>query len=138
MYFKELSVVLNEAAVNINCPTLSGLTISHLTWADDLAILALDHDSLQALLDTVAKYCRDWGLEMNTSKTKFLIADGKVPVNGWRPTLNSSPIEQVTSDCYLGVIISSSGSKQLILYTKKGLGSYFALGNMVDNWTDAL
>ena len=134
VYFKELSDVLNEAAVNINCPTLSGLTISHLAWADDLVILALDQDSLQALLDIVAKYCRDWGLEINTSKTKFLIVNGKVPVNGWRPTLNSSPIELVTSYCYLGVIISSNGSFKQAVDTlhKKGLGSYFALRNTVD------
>ena len=135
VYFKELSDLLNEASVTLNCPSLSGLTISHLAWADDLVILALDPNSLQKLLDILADYCRKWGLEVNISKTKFMVINGRVSsANTWRPTLNNAPIELVSSYCYLGVIICNNGKfKQAIdaLY-RKGLGAYFALRNTVD------
>ena len=43
VYFKELSDLLNESLAN--CPTLAGLSVTHLAWADDLVILALDQES---------------------------------------------------------------------------------------------
>ncbi len=133
MYFMKLSELLNEASTS--CPSLSGLTISHLAWADDLVILALDPESLQKQLTIIENYCRDWGLEINISKTKFMVMNGKQPPSpNWRPTLNGQPIEPVTSYCYLGIIINNNGKlKQAVdsLY-KKGLGAYFSLRNTID------
>ena len=58
-YFKKLSDLLNEATAN--CPTLAGLSVTHLAWADDMVILALDPESLQKLLTFIGDYCNEWG-----------------------------------------------------------------------------
>ena len=55
VYFKKLSDLLNETLAD--CPTLAGLSVTHLAWTDDLFILALDQDSLQKLFDIIATYC---------------------------------------------------------------------------------
>lgn len=133
VYFKELSDLLNTATTT--CPTLSGKVITHLAWADDLVILSLDSVSLQKQVDIVANYCKEWGLEVNIAKTKFMVINGKCPPDpDWRPRLNNTPIKLVSSYCYLGVIISSNGKfKQAVgsLYSK-GLGAYISFRNTVD------
>ena len=133
VYFQKLSELLNEALTN--CPTLSGLRVTHLAWADDLVILSLDPESLQKQIDILEKYCSDWGLEVNISKTKFMELNGKFTCNNsWRPTLNGQPIEKVASYCYLGVIISSNGkfNKAIDSLYHKGLGAYFSLRSTID------
>ena len=133
VYFQKLSELLNEALTN--CPTLSGLRITHLAWADDLVVLSLDPESLQKQIDIVERYCTDWGLEVNISKTKFMEMNGKSTcTNSWRPTLNGQFIEKVTSYCYLGVVISSNGkfNKAVDSLYHKGLGAYFSLRSTID------
>ncbi len=133
VYFMELSELLNKSSTN--SPTLAGLTISHLAWADDLVVLSLDPESLQKQLGIIEDYCSDWGLEINISKTKFMVMNGKQPPTPtWRPILNDQPIELKTTYCYLGVIISNNGKfKQAAdsLY-RKGLGAYFSLRSTID------
>ena len=133
VYFKKLSDLLNETLAD--CPTLAGLSVTHLAWTDDLFILALDQDSLQKLFDIIATYCDDWGLEINISKTKFMVFNGRVPdTPNWRPKIHENDVELVTCYCYLGIIISSNGKfKQATdsLY-HKGLGAYFSLRSTID------
>jgi len=133
VYFKKLSDLLNEAVAN--CPTLAGISVSHLAWADDLVILALDPDSLQKLLSIIGDYCNEWGLEINISKTKFMVFNGKGPdIPNWRPSIHDRDIEMVSSYCYLGIIISSTGKFRQAndsLY-RKGLGAYFSLRSTID------
>lgn len=133
VYFLELSHLLNRAPTN--CPTLSGLTITHLAWADDLVILALDEKSLQIQLDIIEKYCRDWGLEINISKTKFMVLNSTKKWNcRWRPSLNGSDLELVNSYCYLGIIINSTGkfTEAAEALYKKGLGALFSMRKTTD------
>ena len=133
VYFKKLSDLLNEATAN--CPTLAGLSVTHLAWADDLVILALDPESLQKLLTIIGDYCNEWGLEINISKTKFMVFNGKGPeIPNWRPSIHDRDIEMVSSYCYLGIIISSTGKFRQAtdsLY-RKGLGAYFSLRSTID------
>ena len=132
-YFKELSDLLNEAIAS--CPTLAGLAVTHLAWADDLVILALDQESLQKLLTIITTYCDNWGLEINISKTKFMVFNGKAPdTPNWRPKVNGNCIEMVTCYCYLGM---ESSGKPLILSIAKGSEPTSASGVqlIVDLWT---
>ena len=136
VYFKDLSDKLNSAITN--CPTLSGLTINHLAWADDLVILALDLDSLQKLLDIISSYCDQWGLEVNVGKTKYMVLNSKVNQYGLHtdpvPTINGLQLERVTSYCYLGIIISSNGSFKSAVDSLniKGRGALFSLRRTID------
>ena len=136
VYFKDLSDQLNSAATN--CPTLSGLDITHLAWADDLIALALDHNSLQKQLDIIENYCNRWGLEINVDKTKFMVLNStnrqNYSQNDPSPTLNGQQIERVTSYCYLGIVISCNGNfKNAVdsLYIKD-LSASFSLRKTID------
>ena len=108
--------------------------MTHLAWADDLVILALDPESLQKLL-TIGDYCNEWGLEINISKTKFMVFNSKGPeIPNWRPSIHNRDIETVSSYCYLGIIISSTGKFRQAsdsLY-RKGHGAYFSLRSTID------
>ena len=134
VYFKELSDLLNTAISNN--PNLNGLSISHLAWADDLVILSLDIKSVQTQLDIVEEYCSKWGLEINMTKTKFMIFNARRNSLSHEtpPTLEGKPLVRVYSYCYLGVIISSNGNfkdAQTSL-SRKGLGASFALRRTID------
>ena len=121
--------------LNVSCPSLSGISVSHLAWADDLVILALDTASLQLQLNTIEQYCNRWGLEINVSKTKFMVMNGTAPPQpNWRPSLNGKNIELVNSYCYLGVLVSSNGkfSQAVSSLHRKALGAYFSLRGTID------
>ena len=134
-YFKELSDLLNSS--DTNNPLLSNVRITHLAWADDVVILALDRASLDKQLQIIEDYCRKWGLEINVAKTKFMIINGRrsntqPPDTG--PRINGDELEQVSSYCYLGIIISSNGSLSHAIksLSQKGLGALFSLRRTID------
>ena len=111
VYFKDLSDLLNAASTN--SPTLSGVPVSHLAWADDLVLLALDRGSLDRLIIIIEDYCNKWGLEINVNKTKFMILNYRCSNRGNHespPCINGVVLEQVFSYCYLGIIIKSNGN----------------------------
>ena len=51
----------------------NGLSINHLLYADDMAILSLSSDGLQNSLNRLHMYCNKWKIEICTVKTKSLI-----------------------------------------------------------------
>ena len=130
VYFKELSDLLN--GLPTNCPLLSSISVTHLAWADDVVILALDRKSLDKQLQTIEDYCRKWGLEINISKTKYMLFNGKNTESC--PSINGSVLEQVTCYTYLGITISSNGklTQAINCLSNKGLGSLFGLRRTVD------
>ena len=65
VYIHELSELLEAAGVDV--PMLDDVLVSHLLWADDLILMALDQHGLQKLLD-----CTSWGLSVNPDKTKIM------------------------------------------------------------------
>ena len=135
VYFKELSDLLNDAdTVN---PILSDLRITHLAWADDVVILAMDRASLDRQLRIIEEYCRKWGLQINVSKTKFMVMNGRMSVNQdpeSGPQINGEALHRVTNYSYLGITISSNGtfSEAIKQLSRKGLGSLFSLRNTID------
>ena len=63
LFIHDLSTKLEEIE-ELNLPLLDGFKVSHLLWADDLVLLALDVTSLQKLLDCLndsdyADHCRN-------------------------------------------------------------------------------
>ena len=57
----------------VRSPELNRQKVTHLLWADDLVLLALDKRSLQSLLNEVNSYCTVWGLTVNLDKTAVLV-----------------------------------------------------------------
>ena len=60
-------------------PTLDGLPVHCLMYADDLVLLSLTENGLQDKLDLLKSYCDKWSLTINIKKTKvMLMANTKV------------------------------------------------------------
>ena len=73
LYIKDLSPNLDFK----NCPQLLDQIVSHLLWADDRILLALDPITLQKQLDILNKFCISWGVDINIAKTKLMTFNDK-------------------------------------------------------------
>ena len=134
-YIHELSVRLNNITGTRN-PLLNNVKITHLLWADDLVLLALDKGSLQAMIDELNSFCGEWGLIVNLKKTAVLVFNnsGRQLLEGMNLTYGETQIPSVREYCYLGTTFAINGSqkinqKQLRI---KGLKAYFSLKRTID------
>ena len=134
-YLLDLSVDLNSV-LDIELPDLNGNNVSHLLWADDLVLMALDRISLQRLIDVVSNYCTEWGLTVNIDKTAIMIFN-----NSGRQLKESSTfhygkicVPAAIRYCYLGIVFSLNGGYTVARdeLRKKGLCAYFSLKKLVD------
>ena len=87
------------------------LSIYHLLYADDMAILSLFSDGLQNSLDKLKVYCDKWHLELNTTKTKSIVFNttGRL-LTGYLFFYYGKILEKVREFKYLGTTLSGSGS----------------------------
>ena len=134
-FLADLSYQLDNA-IGVDAPTLDGVRITHLLWADDLVLTALNRESLQKLLNVLHEYCIGWGLTVNIPKTAVLVFNksGKLLKDSKGFRLGDTTIESTQRYCYLGIIFTASGSlnaAQEHLKTK-GMRAYFALKTMID------
>ena len=134
-YLLDMSKDLDDTYVTA-LPELNGISLSHLLWADDLVLLALDTFSLQQLINTVHRYCEMWGLSVNISKTAVLVFNksGRVLNESRGFMYGSIRIPSSKTYCYLGITFTLSGSLNVSQdeLRKKGLRAYFSLKNMLD------
>jgi len=87
--------------------TFSGRTINNLRYADDIELIAQSPQALQTLLDKVETVSREYGLEMNTKKTKVMtITPQKEQIT---IICQGKELEQVETFKYLGAIITENG-----------------------------
>ena len=107
IYLLELSEILNTGNDN-EVPHLGSAPVYHLLWANDLILLSLNRKTAQDQVRKLQNYCNDWGLEVNTSKTKLIIFnnEGKLVVS---LQLGQDTIQQVDKYCYLGLQLSANG-----------------------------
>ena len=130
-----LSDELNSTT-DTHVPELNNVSISHLLWADDLVLLALDGQSLQKLINVVHNFCTKWGLSVNISKTAILIfnSSGRLLKESTGFTYGSLNIPSDNKYCYLGITLTLSGSLSVTMeeLRKKGLRAYFSLKSLVD------
>jgi hypothetical protein len=135
IFLLDLSDELNDFS-EAEIPQLNGANISHLLWADDLVLLALDGSSLQKLINIVYNFCTRWGLTVNISKTSILIFNGtgRLLKESSSFTYGSLNIPSDSTYCYLGITLTLSGSLSVTMdnLRKKGLRAYFSLKNLVD------
>ena len=79
-------------------------------YADDLVLMSLSEVGLQSKLNKLDEYCRKWGLEVNTKKTKVMAMSHSikdVPSSIMR--IGNATLEWVKSYTYLGILINANG-----------------------------
>ena len=113
-------------------PYLSDILITHLLWADDLVLSALDVSSLQANVTALHQFCSKWDLSINIKKTKIVIFErNKMPSDPCPCYLGNELIETVPSYCYLGIVFDRNGTFKTATneLRKKALRAKFSLRN---------
>ena len=133
IFIFELSDLLNIPG---NIPILDTTKISHLLWADDLILIALDENSLQTMLDQLNNFCTQWGLSVNFDKTKIMIFNksGRT-IKPTKPLmLGSVVLDHSKTYCYLGIYFNLCGSfvTSLDELRKKALREYFLLKRSIN------
>ena len=111
IYLLDLSIDLNDM-IGLNLPELNGVMISHLLWADDLVLLALDAKSLQTLINRVYHFCEEWGLSVNISKTAIMVFNkaSRQLQESLQFKYGSTRIPSARTYCYLGIVFNLNGS----------------------------
>ena len=111
--------------------------LSHLAFADDLAMFSLSKVGLQQCLNNLLIYCNNWGLEVSIKKTKVLVVNksGKIPKEACF-YCNNKVIETVNKYTYLGTLVTSNGSTGSRLHGKEELRKkadkgYFSLQRLL-------
>ena len=91
------------ATADIDAPTLMGVMVLLLLYADDLTLISESAAGLQKQLDALASFCDQRQLTVNLSKTKVVVFEGKR--SGVQDfMLNGAVVERVDSYKYLGFV----------------------------------
>ena len=135
IFVHALSEELNELN-DIQVPTIASVRVTHLLWADDLVLLALDPTSLEKMLTILYIYCQEWGLTVNISKTAIMVFNrsGRMLKESKNFTYGQIPIGSVREYTYLGITFTLTGSLKMaqIKLRQKSLRSYFSLKTMIN------
>jgi hypothetical protein len=106
------------------------------TVADDITLLAEDHQSMQQLLDIVAEYTTSNRYNINASKSAVLVYNRKKSTSGSPLTLCGEVIPEVDVTTHLGVLQGTAASLNKVridtnvnlarrsLYSLMGIGLY--------------
>ena len=91
--------------------TLFNDPISHLLYADDLALLSTTQSGLNECLHRLERFCTTWQLEVNIKKSNIIIfnSPGHL-ICGPKFFFQGKPLELARSYCYLGIDLVCSGS----------------------------
>ena len=98
--------ILYGESINVN-----DINLILLFFADDMVVLAETPEDLQTSLDSLYQYCLNWGLEVNTVKTKCVVfrkRGGLLKNEKWLH--NGMEIETVNDFNYLGVVFNYTGT----------------------------
>ena len=105
IYVNDITDILTSPESDL--VALNGSVIPCLMYADDIVLISSSRAGLQQQLDTLHKYCSQWHLDVNTTKTKCLVISGKT--QNIQFTYGDNTIDQVTSFPYLGIVINTKG-----------------------------
>lgn len=98
-------------AENVSQIVIAQLYITLLLFADDLALFDQSARGLQRKINLLYKYCQEWNLQINVSKTKVLVFRNSVRTQireNWY--LNGQTLETVNEYKYLGVLLHCTGT----------------------------
>jgi hypothetical protein len=85
--------------------SIDNLTLTHLSYADDIVIISDTPEGLQSNINALHTFCCKWHLIVNASKTKVLEYSNSNLKSVF--SYNSTNIEQVDTYKYLGQVISN-------------------------------
>ena len=135
LFFDDVSEIFDESCDPL--PIEEEKKLSHLAFADDLAMFSLSKAGLQQCLNNLLIYCNNWGLEVSIKKTKVLVVNksGKIPKEACF-YYNNKLIETVNKFTYLGTLVTSNGSTGSRLHGKEELRKkadkgYFSLQKLL-------
>ena len=108
IFVDDLKVVFNDSCDTV---LIFEITLSHLLYADDLALLSTSAQGLNNCLSKLSGFCDTWKLKLNDAKRKILVFNpqGRLCKSN-KFTYNDSVLEIVQKNCYLGVEFSPSES----------------------------
>ena len=86
---------------------VNGELINNIRYADDTVLLADSLEGLQELVNRVTHASKQYGLELNIKKTKYMVIS-KLPDHNGVLYCANEPIERVASFTYLGSNINDS------------------------------
>ena len=115
---------LRESA-DIDAPTIMGVMVPLLLYADDLILMSESASGLQKQLDALASFCEQRQLTVNLSKTKVVVFEAcQSDVCGF--VLSGAVVEWVESYKYLGFVAHATkqltfGTDALVATAKKAL-----------------
>ena len=95
-------------AENKDGPAIGILTLLLLIYADDVVLFAHEIKALQKLVDAIYAFCKDTGLSVNVSKTKYMIVSTLKKENQSTLSYQGQPIEKIDNFRYLGIDIPSN------------------------------
>ena len=96
--------------------SLNGLKVNLLMYADDILLLSSSAKGLQMALDQVSKFCNEWKLTINFSKTKVMVFNKpRASLNKNEFTVNGKQVDMCTEYVYLGIVITSTARTTRLL-----------------------
>ena len=123
--------------VVVVCLLPDGSHLNCLLYADDLLLISTSAEGLQQSLDRLLKYCQDWLLKINPTKTKVIVfqkKSRKSAIGKHNFMVSNENIEIVNNYTYLGVKFSANGNvtnhKENL--TEKTKRSFFAARRYLD------
>ena len=110
-------IFLNDIAKYIDlkneAPQINNLPISYLLYADDVVLLAKTESGLQKSIQGIEHFCLDWGIKVNTSKSKVLVFNKKGKFIKTNIHLSKTKLEDVQEYKYLGILFHNTGKFQV-------------------------
>ena len=103
LYLNDFAIKLNNQSLGTN---IAGQNVSILMYADDIVLIAETENNLQKELDILGKFCSEWCLTCNTTKTQIVhFRDRRTKVTDFCFKLNGISLLVTSSYKYLGVIL---------------------------------
>ena len=107
--------VYSDLTVADGLGEVAGVSINQLCFflllfADDMVLFSKDPMELQSLLDKLYAFSTEWGLKVNTRKTKVCVFENRRTQIDQRWLIHGEPLEIVDSFCYLGMKFHYNGN----------------------------
>ena len=121
---------------NIDTADIFNTAINSLLFADDLIVISLSKEGLQARLDILNEYCAKWGLTVNVKKTKVMIFNKSgSTIKKHKFFFQHSMVESVGEYTYLGFVFIPSGKmhKGILNLVNKARKAWFFIQKTLSN-----